>query len=65
MSVVSDGCYGIQQGFVFSVPVTCKNGDYEIVKGLTLSERVKEGIAQACKDLIVEKSRSDHYLGLL
>jgi malate dehydrogenase len=36
MAVMSDGSYGIQEGLVFSFPVTCKGGDYQIVQGLAI-----------------------------
>jgi malate dehydrogenase len=36
MAVMSDGSYGIQEGLVFSYPVTCKGGDYQIVQGLDI-----------------------------
>lgn len=32
MAVHSDGSYGIPEGLVYSFPVTCKDGKYEIVK---------------------------------
>ena len=32
--VPSDGSYGINEGIVYSFPVTCKSGQFEIVKGL-------------------------------
>ncbi|MCU7796926.1 MAG: malate dehydrogenase [Candidatus Thiodiazotropha sp. (ex Myrtea spinifera)] len=38
MSVHSDGSYGIDEGVVFSYPVTCKDGQYEIVQGLELDD---------------------------
>jgi malate dehydrogenase len=38
MSVHSDGSYGIEEGVIFSYPVTCKAGRYEIVQGLNLDE---------------------------
>jgi malate dehydrogenase len=38
MAVPSDGSYGIQPGLIYSFPVTCKNGDYEIVQDLPISE---------------------------
>ena len=34
MGIASDGSYGIPKGIVSSMPVICKDGDYEIVKGL-------------------------------
>ncbi|MES9943260.1 MAG: malate dehydrogenase [Candidatus Thiodiazotropha sp. 6PLUC2] len=46
MAVHSDGSYGIDEGVVFSFPVTCKDGAYEIVQDLQLDEfsicRLKE-----------------------
>ena len=38
LAVPSDGSYGIKEGIVFSYPVVCKNGDYEIVQGLEMDE---------------------------
>src|SRR5688572_6372445 len=35
MAVPSDGSYGIKEGVVYSYPVTCTNGDYQVVQGLT------------------------------
>lgn len=50
MSVPSDGSYGIEEGLIYSYPVTCKNGDYEIVKGLEVSDfiagKMKESEAE-------------------
>ncbi|MEM8996082.1 MAG: malate dehydrogenase [Acidobacteriota bacterium] len=38
MAVPSDGSYGIEEGVVYSYPVTCKDGHYEIVQGLEINE---------------------------
>ncbi|MGH1540791.1 MAG: malate dehydrogenase [Arenicella sp.] len=38
MSIPSDGSYGIEPGIIFSYPVTCKDGEYEIVQGLEISD---------------------------
>ena len=38
MGVASDGSYGISEGVVYSHPVICKGGTYEIVQGLDISE---------------------------
>lgn len=38
MAVPSDGSYGIKEGIVYSYPVICKNGDYQIVQGLSVDE---------------------------
>lgn len=37
MGIPSDGSYGIPKNLIFSYPVTCKGGKYEIVKGLKIS----------------------------
>jgi malate dehydrogenase len=38
MGVPSDGSYGIGAGLIYSYPVTCGNGDYKIVQGLSIDE---------------------------
>ncbi|MGE0486974.1 MAG: malate dehydrogenase [Gammaproteobacteria bacterium] len=38
MGIPSDGSYGIEEGLMYSFPVTCKNGAYSIVQGLAVSE---------------------------
>ena len=36
MAIPSDGSYGVPEGVISSFPVTCNNGSYEIVQGLSL-----------------------------
>ncbi|MBA2490708.1 MAG: malate dehydrogenase [Gammaproteobacteria bacterium] len=38
MGIPSDGSYGIEPGILYSYPVTCANGHYEIVQGLEIDE---------------------------
>jgi len=38
MAVPADGSYGIEEGIVYSYPVTCADGDYTIVQGLEINE---------------------------
>ena len=38
MAVPSDGSYGIPEGVIYSYPVTTRNGDYQIVPGLSIDE---------------------------
>jgi len=38
MGIPSDGSYGIEPGIIYSYPVTCKDGKYEIVQGLEVSD---------------------------
>ncbi len=55
--VLSDGNpYGIKEGLIFSFPLRNKgNGDWEIVKGLKLSEELKKKIALTEKELLEER----------
>ncbi|MEM8930855.1 MAG: malate dehydrogenase [Acidobacteriota bacterium] len=38
MAIPSDGSYGIDEGVVFSYPVTCSGGDYQIVQDLPIDD---------------------------
>ncbi|MES9937521.1 MAG: malate dehydrogenase [Sedimenticola sp.] len=56
MSVPSDGSYGIEEGVVFSYPVTCKDGEYEIVQGLELDELSRSRLDASEKELRQERA---------
>jgi malate dehydrogenase len=38
MAVSSDGSYGVKEGIVYSYPVRCVRGDYQIVQGLAVDD---------------------------
>ncbi len=38
MGVVSDGSYGIDKGLIFSYPVNCADGGWQIVQGLSIDD---------------------------
>lgn len=38
MAIPADGSYGIEEGVVYSYPVRCSGGEYEIVQGLDVNE---------------------------
>jgi malate dehydrogenase len=42
MGIPSDGSYGIPEGVVYSYPVTCSGGEYEIVQGLDIDDFSRE-----------------------
>ncbi len=54
MSVPSDGSYGIQEGLIYSYPVVCKNGDYEIVQGLEVSDFIQGKMKESEQELAEE-----------
>jgi len=55
MAVVSDGSYGIPEGLVYSFPVHCQNGDYQIVQGLSISEFAKSKMDLTTEELVSER----------
>ena len=38
MAAPSDGSYGVAEGLIFSYPVVCANGDWQIVGGLSVND---------------------------
>jgi len=63
MGIPSDGSYGIPQDIIYGYPVTCKNGRYEIVKGLDQSEFSKARMQATLKELQEERESIKQLLG--
>ena len=38
MAVPADGSYGIEPGVIYSYPVRCSGGQYEVVQGLDIDD---------------------------
>ena len=38
MGIHSDGSYGVEEGLIYSFPVTCEGGNYTIVQGLEIND---------------------------
>ena len=55
MGVPSDGSYGIPEGVMFGFPVTCANGEYQIVQGLPIDDFSQERINLTLKELEDER----------
>ncbi|HMK87754.1 MAG TPA: malate dehydrogenase [Steroidobacteraceae bacterium] len=55
MAVPSDGSYGIPEGVVYSYPVTCKAGRFEIVQGLSVNEFSRERMLLTHRELCEER----------
>lgn len=60
MAVPSDGSYGIKEGLIFGYPVTCTNGQFEIVQGLDLDDFSKEKIQATENELREERAAVEH-----
>lgn len=63
MGIPSDGSYGIPKDVMFGYPVTCKDGKYEIVQGLTVDEFSQERINFTLNELEEERAGVAHLLG--
>jgi len=55
MGVYSDGSYGIEKGLIYSFPCVCKNGDWEIVQGLSINEFSRGKMQATEKELQEER----------
>ncbi|MDK4526989.1 malate dehydrogenase [Kingella kingae] len=55
MGVPSDGSYGIPAETMFGFPVTCENGEYQIVQGLEMDAFSQECINKTLAELEGEK----------
>jgi malate dehydrogenase len=55
MGIPSDGSYGIPEGIIYGYPVTCRNGRYEIVKGIDLSDFSRARMEATLKELHEER----------
>ncbi|MFT4634295.1 MAG: malate dehydrogenase [Arenicella sp.] len=63
MGIPSDGSYDIEPGIMYSYPVTCKGGKYEIVQGLEISEFSRSRMNVTENELREERAAIAHLLG--
>ena len=55
MAVPSDGSYGVPAGVIYGYPVTCSNGDYQIVQGLAVNDFSRGRMDATYKELTEER----------
>jgi malate dehydrogenase len=63
MGIPSDGSYGIPEGVIYSYPVVCRNGQYEIVQGLAIDEFSRQRMDATHKELLEERDGVKELLG--
>jgi malate dehydrogenase len=63
MGIPSDGSYGIPEGVIFGYPVTCRGGNYQIVKGIEVSDFSRKRIDATLKELHEERDGVKALLG--
>ncbi len=62
MGVYSDGNYGIEPGLIYSYPVVCNGGDWQIVQDIEINEFSREKMKATEAELIEERDAVSHLL---
>ena len=62
MAIPADGSYGIEPGVVYSYPVRCKQGAYEIVQGLDIDDFSRSRMDATEKELREERAAIEELL---
>ena len=63
MAIPADGSYDIDEGVIYSYPVRCAGGDYEIVQGLDVSEFSRSRMQATERELREERAAVEGLLG--
>jgi malate dehydrogenase len=63
MAIPSDGSYGIEPGLIYSYPVTCSNGAYQMVPRLTIDEFSRQRMDLSAAELREERDGVRELLG--
>ena len=63
MAVPSDGSYGIPEGVIYSYPVTTRNGEYQIVQGLSIDAASRKRMDATLAELREERDGVKSLLG--
>lgn len=62
MGIPSDGQYGIPKDVMFGFPVTCANGEYQVVEGLEIDPFSQQRIDATLAELLAEQDGVKHLL---
>jgi malate dehydrogenase len=62
MGIAADGSYGIEPGIIYSYPVRCRGGDYEIVQDLAVSDFSRERMDATDVELREERAAIEELL---
>ena len=62
MAIPADGSYGIEEGVIYSYPVRCSGGAYEIVQGLGISDFSRERMDATEAELREERAAIEDLL---
>jgi len=62
MAVASDGSYGIPKDVLYSFPVTCSRGEWQVVQGLKIDAFSRVKMDATLKELQEEKEEAFGFL---
>ncbi len=62
MAIPADGSYGIEQGIIYSFPVRCSGGNYEIVQDLEIDDFSRARMDETEKELREERAAIEELL---
>ncbi|TAN12018.1 MAG: malate dehydrogenase [Burkholderiaceae bacterium] len=62
MGVPAQGWYGLPEGVIFGVPVTCAGGEYKVIEGLEIDAFSQERINKTLAELESERDAIKHLL---
>ncbi len=62
MGVYSDGSYGIDEGLIYSFPVRCKDGDWQIETGIEVNDFSRGKMTATAEELKEERDAVAHLL---
>jgi malate dehydrogenase len=63
MGIASEGSYDIKEGLIYSYPVTCRNGEYQIVQALSIDEFSRKRMSLTETELREERDGVKDLLG--
>jgi len=63
MGIPSDGSYGIPKDVMYGFPVTCANGEYTLVRDLSIDEFSRQMMDKTLAELEEERAGVAHLLG--
>ena len=63
MGIPADGSYGIGEGVIYSYPVTCRDGQYQIVRGLSIDDFSRARLSATETELREERDGVRELLG--
>ncbi|MEM7096646.1 MAG: malate dehydrogenase [Pseudomonadota bacterium] len=62
MGVYSDGSYDVEEGLIYSYPVKCSGGDWQIIQGVEVNDFSREKMNATATELAEERDAVAHLL---